>query len=277
VSEGTASAREEFKGNRYALQGAHGGGGGGLGSGATGTTPIPVKIEGFDPLKAATAGVQGIDTMPSILGMADKDALRAAMGIAPQQWDAKQDISKSWHVGRDGELTQDSSNKRKEDKKDRTQEQADKTVVGEMGKLTSGVQGIFSGIEQMGITVPDEIKGVINGIQGLMTILTSINTILGVIEGLQAVNAIPFFARGGVVPHAATGMVIPGHDYSDSTLVAASSGEIIMNKAQQGSLISQLEGAQRPVQVSGRIEGEDIILAANRTFRRKGQGEIVTW
>ena len=169
VSEGTASAREEFKGNRYALQGSRGGGGTG-GSGG-GTSPVPVKIESFDISAAASAGVHGVDTMPSVWQMMGDEGLRKMLGIAPQQaFDLGTDISKGWQLDSKGQLVQ---------KKDKDAQNADKTIVSEMGKLTSGVSGIFSGIEQMGIEVPDEIKNVINGLNGVMTILTSINTILG--------------------------------------------------------------------------------------------------
>ena len=153
------------------------------------------------------------------------------------------------------------------------------TVVGATSDITNGVNGILSGIEQMGIEIPQELKGIMSGIQGVMTILTSINTILGVIEGLQTVGVLPFFARGGIVPHAASGYEVPGTHYSgDVTPIMANAGEVVLTRAQAGSLAADIQnGGGRSVQVHGVLRGEDIILSANRTFKRKGQGEIVTW
>jgi hypothetical protein len=55
-------------------------------------------------------------------------------------------------------------------------------------------------------------------------------------------------------------------------------GELVLNRAQQGSLASQLEGGGlRNLRLSAEVKGEQIVLVANRYFKRTGQGEIVTW
>jgi hypothetical protein len=92
-----------------------------------------------------------------------------------------------------------------------------------------------------------------------------------------AVSAIPFFAHGGLV-HAATGYMVPGNDHADRTLIAASSGELILNRAQQGVIASELQnGNGGGMRVVGEIQGEKIVLVANRFLKRSGQGELVTW
>jgi hypothetical protein len=92
-----------------------------------------------------------------------------------------------------------------------------------------------------------------------------------------ATNFIPFFAHGGLV-HAATGYMVPGNDHADRTLIAASSGELILNRAQQGVIASQLESNNGGgMHVVGEIQGEKIVLVANRFLKRSGQGELVTW
>ena len=88
--------------------------------------------------------------------------------------------------------------------------------------------------------------------------------------------------------HSATGYaeggIVKGNHYSGDMLDGGSfginAGELVLNRAQQGSLASQLEGSAggfRNGQIVGRIEGEKIVLVANRYFRRTGQGEILTW
>ena len=189
--------------------------------------------------------------------------------VLDKQTDINKDISKDWVVDKKGQLVL---------KKDKDEKNADKTVVSEMGKLTSGVSGIFSGIEQMGIEVPDEIKGVINGLNGIMTILTSINTILGVIEGLQAVGVLPFFAHGGIVPHAATGMVVPGNDHADRTPVLVSSGELILNSAQQNALANELQGGGlRNLRLRTEVSGRNLIIVIENDLAARGKGQLATF
>jgi hypothetical protein len=88
------------------------------------------------------------------------------------------------------------------------------------------------------------------------------------------------FARGGIVPHAASGYFVPGNNYSaDLTPIMANAGELVLNRAQQGNLAAALEGTGNGFkngQIVGVIEGERLKLVLNNHFRRIGQGEIVT-
>ena len=272
---------------------------GGTGGGGVGTTsPVPVKIEGFDINTAASAGVRGVDTMPSVFGMADRDAMRAAMGIGPQQWDAKQDVSKSWHIGQNGDLTQNPDDKYKE----KTDKQVDA-----MAKLTTaigGVSSIMSGLEQIGLEVPDEAKMVMNTIQGLMSIIQGVqavisifsttsenantaatiaNTVaLGALTTAMSVNTasnfIPFFAHGGIVPRAANGYFVTGNSYSgDTTPVLANAGELILNKSSQSTLAAQLQSTDKQSQsAQPYVTGEIIYLGLQNYLRANGYGQIVT-
>ena len=154
----------------------------------------------------------------------------------------------------------------------------EKTQMGEIQKLTGAVGGILSGVESLGIEIPKGMKEVMSGINGIITIITSITTILEVIEAVEALSTIPFFKTGGIV-HAAGGYRVPGNDFSDHTPVMVSSGELILNRAQQGNIASQLEESRQnnTTNIVGRIAGEDIILSANNYLRRTGKGELVTW
>lgn len=154
----------------------------------------------------------------------------------------------------------------------------EKTQMGEIQKLTGAVGGILSGVESLGIEIPKGMKEMMSGINGIITIITSITTILEVIEAVEALSTIPFFKTGGIV-HAAGGYRVPGNDFSDHTPVMVSSGELILNRAQQGNIASQLEESRQnnTTNIVGRIAGEDIILSANNYLRRTGKGELVTW
>jgi hypothetical protein len=148
-------------------------------------------------------------------------------------------------------------------------------------QLNSGVGSIVSGIQQMGVEIPKELQSTLSVLQGISTIMTGILAIITVLDAKQtaqtAMSFVPFFAHGGLV-HAATGYMVPGNDHADRTLIAASSGELILNRAQQGVIASQLEsGNGGGMRVVGEIQGEKIVLVANRFLKRSGQGELVTW
>ena len=97
---------------------------------------------------------------------------------------------------------------------------------------------------------------------GLATLLTTTTTIKGITKG--------GFADGGI---------IPGNYYGDQLSTAnygLSSGELILNKAQQGNLASQLAAGAGRMQLSAVISGEQIRLVLNNNGRRTGRGEYVT-
>jgi hypothetical protein len=111
-----------------------------------------------------------------------------------------------------------------------------------------------------------------------MTILTSINTILGVIEGLQAVGVLPFFAHGGIVPHAATGLVVPGNDHADKTPVLVSSGELILNSAQQNAIANELQGGGlRNLRLRTEVSGRNLIVVIENDLAARGKGQLATF
>lgn len=182
--------------------------------------------------------------------------------------------------------------------------------LGNSSKVVSGLNSVASGLQQMGIELPEGVQKTLGVIQGLMSVIQGVNTIISVFStsaetantvavtgntfamtaltaavaantaalGTNTVtNFIPLFAHGGLV-HAASGYMVPGHDTSDRTLIAASSGELILNRAQQGVIAGALEGgAGRSVHVTGHLEGETIVLAADRYGRRTGKGELAFW
>ena len=108
------------------------------------------------------------------------------------------------------------------------------------------------------------------------------------IWGFIAASAAAMVSMGTTIAsiHSATGYaeggVVKGNHYSGDMLDGGSfginAGELVLNRAQQGSLASQLEGGGlRNLRLSAEVQGEKIVLVANRYFRRTGQGEIVTW
>lgn len=195
-------------------------------------------------------------------------------GMADKQWDYGKDISKT-------------GNNTPKDIK-RMSEGMTK-YLDTSNKMLGGISSIASGINSMGIELPKEIQGVLGGIQGVMSILSGIATIVAVIEALttiqtteSTIKSIPVvgwaLAGGGIV-HAAGGYSVPGNHYSGDMVPAMlNSGELVLNKAQQGNLASQLQGGGlQNLKLDGVVTGENIHIVHNRYLQRTGQGELVTW
>ncbi len=176
-----------------------------------------------------------------------------------------------------------------------------KKLTNKMSSLTSGISSITGGLQSMGVELPKGLQETISVINGLMAIVQGVSTVISIFStGAEtantvattantialgamttalyantAVSAIPFF-RGGGIAHAARGFV-PGNDHNDNIPVMVSSGELILNRAQQGNLASQLEGGGlNGMQLHAVITGEQLRLVLNNNSRRTGRGEYVT-
>lgn len=174
-------------------------------------------------------------------------------------------------------------------------EKADR-AIGAMSQLTGGLQS-------MGIKIPDGVTKLLNFGQGLIQVVQAVQTIisifststavaqitatnlntsalLGVASALaanSATNLIPF-ARGGIV-RAAGGHMFGGNSFSGDLIPAAvNSGELILNRAQQGNVASQLEGmgTLNNLALSTEVSGETLRFVLNANGRRTGRGEMVT-
>ena len=90
------------------------------------------------------------------------------------------------------------------------------------------------------------------------------------ISTISAIHSSTGYAEGGIVK---------GNQYSGDNIPGGAmlnAGELVLNRAQQGNLASQLQeggGGYSPSHISG----EQIYIALNRYTQRSGKGEIVTW
>ena len=272
VQEGTSSAREEFKGNRYALQGS--GGGGKVGSsGGSGTNIEEAILRGWQNASNRSAlAADGFkaEAQPSEL-------FKMLYDSTHDTTDSMSDLTKALERLNEAEgISGKGKDTRKNDETSALKEFQKSLSKG--GEIMGGVNSIASGIEQLGIELPQGLRDVLGGIQGIMSIVQGITSILLVIEALNEIqtttSAIPFFSRGGVV-HAAGG-VVAGNTYSGDQIPAMlNAGEVVLNRAQTGALASQLQdGGGGNGRIVGVLRGEDIALVADRWGRRTGKGEL---
>ena len=86
---------------------------------------------------------------------------------------------------------------------------------------------------------------------------------------ISTIHSLTGFENGGE---------IKGNSYSgDNIPIMANAGEVVLTRAQQGNLASQLEGAVTNVHVTGEVHGTKLVLVMNRALKVAGKGEIVTW
>ena len=346
VSEGTASAREAFKGNRYALQGSGGGGRSGGGGGKTGTeidyAPDSIKAqqaevqrltklwqgageavrddykkqleeaqytldrmtgkEKFDPSKmqsvSVSASVSGglttdlkktldaktinMGTITPLKALEDELARLKALqqefgGASAETWQAYQaEINK----------TQDSINKLTGDAK--VVKASFKDAASAVGNLGSALSGLDDPGAKIAGTVAQAIANIALGFSSASSkegkggvwywIAATAAGLATMISTISSIHAATKYAEGGMIKgNSYSGDNILGVNNSTGELVGLNAGEIVLNRAQQGNLLSQGSGGGFNGQIVGRIEGENIVLVANRYFKRTGQGEILTW
>ena len=86
---------------------------------------------------------------------------------------------------------------------------------------------------------------------------------------ISTIHSLTGFENGGE---------IKGNSYSgDNIPIMANAGEIVLTRAQAGNVANALQGSGSNVHVTGELRGESIYLAVNRSLKRRGKGELVTW
>ena len=95
---------------------------------------------------------------------------------------------------------------------------------------------------------------------------------------IATIHSLTGYAEGGMIKGNSYSGDNIGGIVDGSQLVGLNAGELVLNKAQQSTLAQNLQGnGGGGMRVVGEIQGEKIVLVANRYFKRTGQGEIVTW
>ena len=175
-----------------------------------------------------------------------------------------------------------------------------KKLADKASTFASGLSSIASGLKSIGIDVPKEVDQAINVIQGLCSIIQGVNTVISIFSSTAMAantaaiiantaalsantftNFIPGLANSGIVPRAANSRFIEGNTFSGDNIFAGgawvNAGELVLSKAHQNALASQLSGGgMQNMQLSAVITGEQLRLVLNNNGRRTGRGEYVT-
>ena len=171
-----------------------------------------------------------------------------------------------------------------------------------LAKGVGALANIAGAFQSMGVELPEGLTKTISVIQSLITVVQSVQTIISLFStasqtaNTAAVTAstvattaltsamwanvgtswIPF-AHGGIAGHAANGF-IGGNNYSGDMLpIAVNSGELILNRAQQGNLASQLSGmGMSAMRLSCKVNAKDMEFILNHQASDTSRGRYLT-
>lgn len=93
------------------------------------------------------------------------------------------------------------------------------------------------------------------------------------VSTISAIHSATGYANGGE---------IKGNSYSGDNIMAnggsigLNAGEIVLNRAMAGNIASQLDGISSTIDVKGILQGENILIAADRALKRQGK-QLMTW
>ena len=99
---------------------------------------------------------------------------------------------------------------------------------------------------------------------------------------IAAIHSATGFQNGGIVQGApkkyATGGIIQGNTYSSDMIpIRANAGELILNRAQQGNIASQLEGtASQNLRLYTDVSGRNLRIIMDNDSMSRGKGKFVT-
>ena len=175
-----------------------------------------------------------------------------------------------------------SKDKKESDKKESKEEK--KYLSEGLSQLSGGLNGLQSGFSQLGIDLGDGFGSVVQGLSGISSILMAIQTIVGAIEAISAVDSIIPFANGGIVR--AAGGTLVGNSYSgdnlrgigpDGQIYGLNAGEVVLNRSQVGNLSSQLSGGgMQNLHLETYLDGRAIRIVLNNESQGRLKGKYVT-
>ena len=315
VQEGTASAREQFKSNRYALQGSGGGGGKGgsneITYAADSIAAMEADVSNLTKLwKEASAAVRSeyadalneaklrLDEVSGKTKLIAFDSEAAAKQVGYARGDREGLMTSG--LGRLTQLPTVGEGLSKETMDYiKTLQQGGNDVSRSWRTAASAISqvgGALASIKNPAIDIMTVVGQAIATTalaysQTLAKDATSKTNIWSFIAAAAAatVSMATTIAQIRANTGYAEGGIIKGNSYSGdnvggvvdgSQFVGLNAGELVLTKAMQGNLASQLQdnrGGGRGGYTPSHVSGEQIWIALNAYTKRTGRGELVTW
>ena len=243
----------------------------------------------FDQNKAMLSGVKAEDMMPSVYEMVKPENI---LGHADEWENYKNVITDS--IGGIGEAMENLTEwtvdfdpfQESMDKLTKSAMQQ-KMAMGLAANAAGALGGALAGMEDPGVRAAGIVLQSIASIAMGFAQAAASPLVTGTGWGWLAFVAAGVAAMATTIStiHQLTGYaeggIVGGNSYSGDNIYGGgamvNSGELVLNKAQQGNLASQLQGnGINGMNISGRIKGTDIILSVDRSLQLQGK-QLLTW
>jgi len=314
IQEGTSSAREEFKGNRYALQGAGSGGGrsgGSSGRGGSIKTDQTELQKNQQTINELTQEYVNISDNANEATRARQEEIRQEIQLLEQRNNllklyAEQaqgklqggDVQTTglgsgsfWGSFKDMKIEGLSDDQMEKVRKgmasmNQTAKESQKTFMG-AASAVSAMGGALSSIKDPGVQIMGMIGQAIASI-ALGFAQASAKEGKGGIWYWIAATAAGLATMIATISsiHSATGYaqggIVKGNSYSGDNIYGGpdamvNAGELVLTRAQQSTLAGALQGGGlQNMNIAGRIKGTDIILSIDRSLKLEGK-QLLTW
>ena len=200
------------------------------------------------------------------------------------QFDAKQDISKQWKVGKNGQLTQQGKDLAEDGRNVAAEWQSAASAISAVGAAMSQIEDpaakvmgtIAQAIATIALTFANSLKGTVTPWDWIAAAVSGTATMIGTISAIHSATG---YAQGGIVK---------GNSYSGDNIGAMidggaggfaglNAGEVVLTKAMQNNLAGQLQGGDlQNMRLEAVVTAEQIRFMLNSNGRRTGRGEYVT-
>lgn len=121
---------------------------------------------------------------------------------------------------------------------------------------------IATAVAQVALTFATSLKGTVGPWDWIAAATTGLATMISTITAIKSVTSAGSYAEGGI---------IPGNNYNDGLVANVSSGELILNRAQQDSIASQLTSNPFDnLQLSMAVDGTKFLVLLNNVNRSRG-------
>ena len=161
------------------------------------------------------------------------------------------------------------------------------SAISQVGSALSSIQNpaakVAGIVAQAIATIAQSFAGALAADQTTKTniwafIGASAASMAAMVSAISQIHSATGYAQGGIVDGRGGGFV-GGTAYSGDNVgnVRLDSGELVLNRAQQSNLASQLDGGSlKNLHLTATVKGENLRLVLNNNGRRTGRGEYVT-
>ena len=307
VQEGASSAREQFKGNRYAMQGTGGGAGGGGGVKVQSISTKYMPGIGFNTtesrdelrgrLSAAQQGLSGatntIDDgmyrqqIEDIQKQIAAQPLALSLGISTEAVVSLQEQINHLTDGLNIEPIEVNFEATGTEQLVKDVELLKTTTQGAGSAMTT-LGGALAGLKDPGAKVAGIVMQAIGNValsfsQAMATpkdpwswIAFAVTGAATMISTIAAIHSATGYAEGGIVKGNSYSGDNVGALVDGSQFVGLNAGEIVLSKSQQSNLANALQTS--PIEASERqsyVRGQDIYLGLQNYLKATGRGQLV--